>query len=143
MNSKVRAHGLYLSGNDLSIFNVINGLHTINVITVNNRGSYLLVKVREVLNLNIPPTFRAGLDKFGIKKIYSTRPGGEEWYMTNNPNNDPRFQLGSIDLIRNEDDSFKVTSTEVRLGVYTSSGYDQNQIATLDQESSKRIYAEP
>ena len=53
--------------------------------------------------------------------------------MTNNPNNDPRFHLGSLNLIRNEDDSFKVTSTEVRLGVYTSSGYDQNRIATLDQ----------
>ena len=53
--------------------------------------------------------------------------------MTNNPNNDPRFHLGSLNLIRNEDGSFKVTSTEVRLGVYTSSSYDQNRISTLDQ----------
>jgi hypothetical protein len=54
--------------------------------------------------------------------------------MTNDPKNDPRFHLGSIDLIKNEDGSFKVTSTEGRLGVYTSSGYDQNQITTLDQD---------
>jgi len=85
-------------------------------------------------SINIsPPIFRDGVDKFGIQKIYSTKPRGEEWYMSNNPNNDPRFHLGSLNLVRNEDGSFKVTSTEVRLGVYTSTGYAQNQIAVLDQ----------
>jgi hypothetical protein len=84
--------------------------------------------------INTPPTFRAGVDKFGIKKIYSTKPRGEEWYINSDPNNDRRFHLGSHNLVKNEDGSFKVTSTEVRFGVYTSSGYDQNRIATLDQE---------
>ena len=27
----------------------------------------------------------AGLDKFGIEKIYSTKPGGEEWFMIIDP----------------------------------------------------------
>src|SRR5689334_22846167 len=32
------------------------------------------------------------LDKFGIKEIYPTKPGGEEWFMNmQNPTLDPRF----------------------------------------------------
>ena len=85
-------------------------------------------------SINISPLiFIAGVDKFGIQKVYSSKPRGEEWYMSNNPNSDPRFHLGSFNLVRNEDGSFKVTSTEIRLGVYTSTGYDQNKIAALDQ----------
>jgi hypothetical protein len=60
-----------------------------------------------------------GVDEYGIKKIYFTKPGGEAWSMNrNNPNSDPRFHIGSIKLIKNRDGSFKVTSTEVRFGVF-------------------------
>lgn len=59
--------------------------------------------------------------------------GGEGWYMNTDPENDLRFRLTSLNFIRNRDGTFKVTSTEVRLGVYASSGYDQNRIVTLDQ----------
>jgi hypothetical protein len=31
----------------------------------------------------------AGIDKFGIRKIYPTKPGGEQWYFNiDDPNND-------------------------------------------------------
>jgi hypothetical protein len=76
-----------------------------------------------------------GVDEYGIKKIYFTKPGGEAWSMNrNNPNSDPRFHIGSIKLIKNRDGSFKVTSTEVRFGVYTSSGYQPDKISTLNQQ---------
>ena len=76
-----------------------------------------------------------GVDEYGIKKFYFTKPGGEEWIMNrNNPNSDPRFHIESIKLIKNRDGSFKVTSTEVRFGVYTSSGYQPDKISTLNQQ---------
>jgi hypothetical protein len=61
-------------------------------------------------------------DKFGIKKIYPTKPGGEEWVMNmQDPNNDPRTK--QIPMSKNADGSWKVTEDQVRYGVYTSSGY--------------------
>ncbi|HXP48479.1 MAG TPA: hypothetical protein VN922_00920, partial [Bacteroidia bacterium] len=34
----------------------------------------------------------AGVDKFGIKEIYPTKTGGEEWFMNmDDPGNDPRI----------------------------------------------------
>ena len=61
-------------------------------------------------------------DKFGIKKIYPTKPGGEEWFMNmQDPNNDPRTK--QIPMSKNADGSWKVTEDQVRYGVYTSSGY--------------------
>ena len=47
------------------------------------------------------------------------------------PQKDPRFspQTG---LIPNSDGSFKIKSTKVRMGVFTSSGYKPNLIQTLD-----------
>jgi hypothetical protein len=68
-------------------------------------------------------------DGFGIKKIYSTKPGGEEWYMNmQDPNNDPRSSPPSMS--KNSDGSWRVTSDQVRYGVYTSSGYHPDQVET-------------
>ena len=73
-----------------------------------------------------------GTDKFGIKKLYTTKDGGEEWYMNmNNPTGDSRFNPQNT-ITKNSDGSWKMKSSKVRMGVYTSAGYDQNQIATLD-----------
>ena len=66
-------------------------------------------------------------DKFGIKKIYSTKPGGEEWYMNmQDPNNDPRSNPPSMS--KNSDGSWRVTSDQVRYGVYTSAGYKPDDV---------------
>jgi hypothetical protein len=66
-------------------------------------------------------------DKFGIKKIYSTKPGGEEWYMNmQDPNNDPRSIPPSMS--KNSDGSWRVTSDQVRYGVYTSAGYKPDDV---------------
>jgi hypothetical protein len=106
----------------------------------------------------------AGYDKFGIKEIYTTKPGGEEWYMNMlDPNNDPRT-VNTPKMTQNADGSWKVAFSnnnnnqqqqqiiipiqssgtccqdEVRYGVLTSSGYDQNKIVIDQSELEGRGY---
>ena len=72
------------------------------------------------------------LDVFGIKKLYPTRNNGEEWYLNmNNPTGDSRFNPQNT-ITKNPDGSWKMKSTKVRMAVYTSTGYDGNDIPTLD-----------
>jgi hypothetical protein len=82
---------------------------------------------------NHPPAMpQKDPDKSGIREIYPTKPNGEEWFIRpSHPEKDPRFspQTG---LIPNSDGSFKIKSTKVRMGVFTSSGYKPNLIQTLD-----------
>jgi hypothetical protein len=71
-------------------------------------------------------------DKFGVIKLYSTKSGGEQWYMDmNNPLSDSRFNPQNT-ITKNPDGSWKMKSTKVRMAVYTSTGYDQDAIDTLD-----------
>jgi hypothetical protein len=64
--------------------------------------------------------------------LYPTKPSGEEWFIRSpNPEKDPRFSP-QTELITNPDGSFKVKSSKVRMGVFTSSGYKPNLIETLD-----------
>jgi hypothetical protein len=81
----------------------------------------------------------AGTDKFGIKEIYPTVAGGEEWFMNmNNPAGDSRIGgegPKTTFVQQNEDGSWKVQSTEVRLGVLTSAGYHPNLITSLNQRA--------
>jgi hypothetical protein len=81
----------------------------------------------------------SGVDKFGIKEIYPTKTGGEEWFMNmDDPRNDPRIGgegPSTIFVLQNNDGSWKVQSTEVRYGVLTSSGYHSDLITTLNQQA--------
>src|SRR3989442_13198345 len=88
----------------------------------------------------ISPNIRyAGLDKFGIKEIYSTITGGEEWFMNmDDPGHDPRIGgegPPTTFVQQNDDGSWNVQGTEVRYGVLTSSGYHPDLITTLDQQA--------
>ena len=71
-------------------------------------------------------------DPFGIEKIYPTKPGSEddEWFMDMSDGEDPESNPPS--LSKNSDGSFNVESGQVRYGVYTTSGYDGDDIDTLD-----------
>jgi hypothetical protein len=72
------------------------------------------------------------IDIFGIIKLYPTKSGGEQWYMNmNNPLGDSRFNPQNT-ITKNPDGSWKMKSTKVRMAVYTSTGYDQDAIPTLD-----------
>ena len=71
-------------------------------------------------------------DIFGIKKLYQTKNNGEEWYINmNNPTSDSRFNPRNT-ITKNPDGSWKMKATQVRMEVYTSTGYDKDDIPTLD-----------
>jgi len=73
-----------------------------------------------------------GSDIFGIKKLYPTKNNGEEWYINmNNPTSDSRFNPQNT-ITKNPDGSWKMKATQVRMNVYTSTGYDGDDIPTLD-----------
>jgi hypothetical protein len=114
---------------------------TVNGNSENNRASITEITLFGVGNESEPPSSLppsqptpgdsgsdAGTnDKFGIKKIYSTKPGGEEWFMNmQDPNNDPRSKPPSMS--KNSDGSWRVSSDQVRYGVYTSAGYKPDDV---------------
>jgi F5/8 type C domain len=70
----------------------------------------------------------SGSDPFGIEEIYPTKPGSEddEWFMDMSDGQDPRSRPPS--LSKNSDGSFKVTSSQVRYGVFTTSGYNPDDV---------------
>jgi hypothetical protein len=86
-----------------------------------------------------PPPTSGRLDKFGVKEIYLSKQGGEEWYLSSyDPQKDPRTGgegPPTTFLQQNNDGSWKVQSTEVRYGVLTSSGYHPDLITTLNQDA--------
>src|ERR671919_783158 len=87
-----------------------------------------------------PPGGDAGQnDQFGIKKIYASKPNGEKWFMNmQDPTNDPRSNPPSMS--KNSDGSWRVTSGQVRYGVYTSSGYHPDQVETDHSVLANRGY---
>ena len=74
---------------------------------------------------------KKNFDRFGVLKIYPTKQDGEQWYLKSNPNDDPRYSPQTT-LTKNSDGSFKVKSTKVRMGVFTSSGFHPEKINTLN-----------
>ena len=77
------------------------------------------------------------VDPFGIREIYPTKAGGEQWFMNmNDITHDPRtsFTASNPTLTRNPDGSWKVSSTQVRFNVFTSSGYHHELITTVNQQ---------
>ncbi len=77
----------------------------------------------------------AGADKFGVKTLYQTKSGGETWFMDMaDADGDSRFDPG-VKITKNSDGSWKIKSSEVRMGVYTSSGYDDNDIDSYNQKT--------
>lgn len=82
-----------------------------------------------------PPPPDSDVDPFGIKKLFPTKTGGEVWYMDmQNPTGDPRFEPHPSTMTRNPDGSWKISGTQIRLHVFTSTGYDKNKISTYDQQ---------
>jgi hypothetical protein len=64
--------------------------------------------------------------------LYPTKSNGEEWYINmNNPTGDSRFNPQNT-ITKNPDGSWKMKATQVRMSVYTSTGYDGDDIPTLN-----------
>ena len=60
-------------------------------------------------------------DKFGIKEIYPTKPGGREWFLnSDDPRSDGIFFITSDkNITRQSDGSWLINSSEVRMNVDT------------------------
>jgi hypothetical protein len=73
-------------------------------------------------------------DSFGITQLYCTKIGGDQWAidMANPKVNLARFNP-QTSITKNADGSWKVTSTQVRMNVYTMAGFNPGLISTLDQ----------
>jgi F5/8 type C domain/Bacterial Ig domain len=110
------------------------GNHRIVSRATDNAGNIAWNSRCVTVNIQSTDISTKSLDKFGIKKIYPTKEGGEEWYLSNSsPADDCRFDPKTT-LIPNADGSYKVKSTQVRISVLTSTGYDQEDITTYNQK---------
>lgn len=79
-------------------------------------------------------------DSFGVRKIYETVKGGEEWYLSADPLTDKRFSPGR-EITKNPDGSWKMKNIQVRMAVYPSTGWSTAKIDTYDQKIlAKRGY---
>jgi hypothetical protein len=75
-----------------------------------------------------------GTDAFGVTMLYPTKAGGETWTLAADPRVDPRFEPQTT-LTRNADGSWKVRQKQVRMQVYTSTGYSAAAIGTYGQDA--------
>ena len=69
----------------------------------------------------------SGLDKFGIKEIYTTKEGGREWYMNmSKPLDDNAFSLTfNQNITRQSDGGWRISGPAVRMNVNTPPGLPQ------------------
>lgn len=82
-----------------------------------------------------PPTGSSTNDVFGVKMLYPTKSSGEQWFMNmDSATSDSRFNPKDT-ITKNSDGSWKMKSSQVRMNVYTSSGYHPEKISTLNQKS--------
>jgi hypothetical protein len=114
------------------------GGDTFTYIDQDNKGAKSINKA--VVKIMVSNTGDSGTnDKFGIKKIYPTKSGGEEWYMNmQDPKNDPRTK--QIPMSKNSDGSWKVNEKQIRYTVYTSSGYHPDQVVKDNSVLATRGY---
>jgi hypothetical protein len=114
-----------------------SGADSFTYIARDSKGATSINKA--TIGITVSSTDAGTNDKFGIKKIYSTKPSGEEWYMNmDNPQNDPRTSEPSMS--RNSDGSWRVTSGQVRYGVFTSSGYHPDNLVKDHSVLASRGY---
>ena len=78
----------------------------------------------------------ATVDRFGVEMLYPTKAAGQQWYLDMvNPTSDGRFNPQDR-ITRNSDGSWKMRSDQVRMQVYTSNGYNSNQITSDSGQSN-------
>jgi hypothetical protein len=73
------------------------------------------------------------VDRFGVKQLYPSRTGGEAWWLASDATADARFDPQDP-ISRNADGSWKMRNDQVRMGVMTSTGYNQDRIASYDPD---------
>ncbi len=113
---------------------------TVNGNTENSWAAITEVRILSKPSFSTPtptptPTPQSDRDVFNVIKIYKDKPNGEKWFMNMaNPASDLKKFDPKTQLKKNSDGSWKVTSSQVRMNVFTSTGYNQKSIQTYDQE---------
>jgi hypothetical protein len=86
------------------------------------------------------PVKTAQVDPLGVRMIYPSNPGGQAWFINmNNPESDKRFDPKDT-ITRNPDGSWKIRDTQVRMNVFTTSGYKPSTIITNQKQLASRGY---
>jgi hypothetical protein len=86
------------------------------------------------VNIVVSNATSGTLDQFGIKELYPSKTGAEHWNMNmQSEGNDPQFSPNSVTLSKNADTTYKVMSSQVRLQIFPSTGFQENQIVSLNQ----------
>lgn len=112
--------------------NTRNEWASITEIDVNRQGNTSTEEDEDTDNTGTSST---GTDKFGIKELYPTKVGGDEWFMDmNNPNIDEERFTTKDSIRKNSDGSWKVRDTQIRMNVFSKSGYDADEIDTYNQK---------
>jgi F5/8 type C domain-containing protein len=90
----------------------------------NSENNLASTKEIDVNGYSTSTSISTGLDKFGVKKIYPTAFGGNEWYVDMaNPKSDPLFR-NLPSMTKQLDGSWRVSASQVRMEAWSPS-YDK------------------
>jgi hypothetical protein len=81
-----------------------------------------------------PPAPGPAVDSFGVTMLYPSAPAGESWSMPADPRTDSRFNPQNP-ITPNGDGSWKMKSAQVRMEVFTSTGYSGSKIRTYARDT--------
>jgi hypothetical protein len=67
------------------------------------------------------PAYAGGNDHFGVKEVYPTAQGGNEWYVNmDDPRDDPSFKnLDKVKFSKNSDGSWRVSADQIRMEAWS------------------------
>jgi len=70
------------------------------------------------------PAYSERLDSFGVKEVYPTALGGNEWHVNmDDPRSDPNFRnLGNVHFNKNADGSWQVSADQIRMEAWSPEG---------------------
>ncbi|WP_375756082.1 discoidin domain-containing protein [Corallococcus exercitus] len=102
-------------------------------VTVNGNSVNTWASIAEWAAITSAATPTAGKDRFGVTQLYPSKSGGEAWTLADNALADARFDPRDS-ITRNSDGSWKMKDSQVRMSVFTSTGYDDRKIPTYDRD---------
>ena len=98
-----------------------------------NAGTTITAHFKSTTTQTPPPPTGSTNDVFGVKMLYPTKSAGEAWAMNmDSATSDSRFDPQDT-ITKNSDGSWKMKSSQVRMSVFTSSGYHPERITTYNQ----------
>jgi hypothetical protein len=98
------------------------GSHTIHAKAIDKAGNYKVSSLTIMASSTPPPPpppTGSTLDKFGIKELYPTKTGGNEWYVNmNDPKSDTNFK-NLPSMTKQSDGSWQVSASQVRMEAWS------------------------